>query len=304
MKFLSFLTLFLLLFVSTIEGKATLTPPTKVNHPPLGNRPYVQGILHNQLGNQLFEIAATVSLAMDNHAQAIFPDLIENKKFKISDNYKYILWRLNPTPPPREPTFIHHYHDVPYEELPYQPDMVLSGIFQSENFFVNHKNAIINLFSPHKNIVDYIYKKHGWLKNNPKTVAVHVRAYWPYFPGGWPDGKDVLPFLGYHYFEKAILKFPTDYIFVVFSDNISWCKENLNQIPRTFIFVENQPHYIDFYMMGLCRHNIISNSSYSWWGAYLNRNPDKIVIGPKHWFTPESNLDSRDILPKTWISLE
>jgi hypothetical protein len=68
---------------------------------------------------------------------------------------------------------------------------------------------------------------------------------------------------------------------LVFSDDITWCKQNLAN-PVT-IFIESQQDYEDLLLMGLCTHNVLSNSSFSWWGSYFNTNPDKIVYVPARW---------------------
>ena len=118
--------------------------------------------------------------------------------------------------------------------------MELSGGFQSEKYFAHHREEILELFSPHESLVKYIERKFPWLQGD-KTVAVHVRCYWPNFPGGWPDGQGVLPSLPPEWFERAILQFPSDHLFVVFSNNIPWCKQHLGHIKRKLVFVEGQP---------------------------------------------------------------
>ncbi len=296
---LLFFNLFLMPYLPAKE-RSLPKPPKILPSESIEGKPFVQGILHNQLGNQMFEIAATISVALDNGAIPIFPDLVTNTSNGIPLNYQYVFWRLNTSKPKQELNHTHHDHGLPYQPILYQPNMGLCGLFQSEKHFIHHKDEILKAFSPHESIVSYLYKKYNWLQTNPKTVAVHVRAYWPIYPGGNPEGKGVLPFLGLEYFKKAILTFPKDHLFVIFSDNIKWCKKNFRSIPREFIFIEKQDYYLDFFMMGLCQHNIISNSSFSWWAAYMNKNPSKIVIAPKGWFTPESKLDASDIIPAGW----
>jgi hypothetical protein len=92
--------------------------------------------------------------------------------------------------------------------------------------------------------------------------------------------------------------------FFIFSDDMAWCRENLNfSYPVTFVShpdpVEN---YLDMYLMSKCCHHIIANSSYSWWGAWLNSNADKIVVAPHQWFSDPS-LSSKDIIPTSWVKL-
>ena len=90
-------------------------------------------------------------------------------------------------------------------------------------------------------------------------------------------------------------------MFVIFSDDIEWCKKNLNISDS--LYIENEKDYIEMYLMSLCRNNIISNSSFSWWGAWLNNYQSKIVIGPSKWFGNSINHNTGDILPENWIKL-
>jgi hypothetical protein len=88
---------------------------------------------------------------------------------------------------------------------------------------------------------------------------------------------------------------------LIFSDDIDWCKNNLQF--KNMVFIENQNTFEDIWLMSLCKHNIIANSSFSWWGAWLNKKSDKIVIAPNDWFGPNSNLNTSNIVPQTWIKL-
>ena len=72
---------------------------------------------------------------------------------------------------------------------------------------------------------------------------------------------------------------------------------------RPHLFIENEPHYHDFYLMSYCTHQIISNSSFSWWAAYLNKNPQKKVIAPARWFNPGCLTTGKHIVPKEWIKV-
>lgn len=92
--------------------------------------------------------------------------------------------------------------------------------------------------------------------------------------------------------------------FYVFSDDYEWVKNNL-KLAAPIRFIEPSPdgqEAIDLHLMSLCRHNIIANSSFSWWGAWLNNNPNKIVIAPQRWFAA-GHQDTSDLIPEKWIRL-
>ena len=95
----------------------------------------------------------------------------------------------------------------------------------------------------------------------------------------------------------------TDSIIYVVSDDIDWCKKNVSPINNNIIyFVENNlDDYELLYLMSLCDNNIISNSSFSWWGSYLNSNERKIVIAPKNWFGKSFNNDFNDVYTNNMI---
>jgi hypothetical protein len=108
------------------------------------------------------------------------------------------------------------------------------------------------------------------------------------------------------YFHKAldIIKIKVnDPYFIIFSNDIPWCRENLPLDNCTYVdWNKDSNSYIDMQLMSSCKHNIISNSSFSWWAAYLNNFPDKIVISPKQWMNvPE--LDYSGLILKRWISI-
>ena len=99
------------------------------------------------------------------------------------------------------------------------------------------------------------------------------------------------------YYERAMKNFE-GYSPVIFSDDIEWCKNNLNF--NNMVLVEGNSDVEDLWLMSLCKNNIIVNSSFSWWGAYLNKNVDKVVIAPSKWFGDGVSLSTEDIVPEQW----
>ena len=255
---------------------------------------FIEGKLTGQLGNQMFIIAAAVSLALDHDATPVFPDLQSIKIDNIPLNYEHIFQNLNTETPTN---IIHQYHEphYHYREIPYMKNMSIHGYFQSEKYFQAHKSKIIDLFSASQKIEMFLREKYSYILDNPKTVSIHLRCYLDHDPE--------LKFYVQHgeaYCEEAIKQFPEDSIFVVFSNNMDYTKYELRNIDREMIFIEGETHYHDLYLMSKCRHNIICNSSFSWWAAYLNQNPEKIVIAPSRWFAPGANMNQQDIVPKEW----
>ncbi len=258
--------------------------------------PFVTAELMGQLGNQLFIIAATVSLALDHGATPIFPDLTRNKMYDIPLNYERLFHSL-PALLPKSVSFIYKEPRFSYQAIPYRPNMKLSGYFQSEKYFSNHKQEILELFAPPVDVTAYLSLHYGDILEHPMTVSVHVRFYHED-----PTGQ-AHPTCRRDYFEKAMEYFPNDALFVVFSNQMKECKNLLSAIPKNLRFIEGEDHFCDLYLMSLCKHAIIANSSFSWWGAYLNRNPAKQVIAPKLWFNPRYLTDTGDLLPEGWIQI-
>lgn len=259
--------------------------------------PWIIADLIGQLGNQLFIIAAAFSLALDHGAVPVFPDLLLKDNLDIPINREKLFYFLPCTVPRGEKISVFyqepHFH---YAPIPYQPNMRLSGYFQSEKYFAHHKQEILDLFAPSMAITEYLKSRYNSILQHPNTVAVHIRFYHEDPEGLFyckPDRS---------YLEKAFCHFSDDALFVVFSNQKENCREILSGLKRKFIFIEKEPHYHDFYLMSLCKHTIISNSTFSWWAAYLNPNPKKIVIAPKKWFSTP-HLDTKDLLPPEWIQL-
>lgn len=103
------------------------------------------------------------------------------------------------------------------------------------------------------------------------------------------------------YYEKAIQhlqQISPGIKFYIFSDDMPWCKENFTGVE--FVFVEGNRHYEDMYLMANCHHNIIANSTFSWWAAWLNSNPQKIIITPGNWHK-KKNEKKNELLPDAWI---
>ena len=109
------------------------------------------------------------------------------------------------------------------------------------------------------------------------------------------------------YYKKAVLLLKEKIenpSFFIFSDDLLWARENLDFInDMTFIDLDKSiPDHEEMHLMSQCKHNIIANSSFSWWGAWLNENSDKIVIAPKKWFS-DNTINTEDLIPAKWMRI-
>ena len=182
-----------------------------------------------------------------------------------------------------------------------RPDVYLDGFWQSPRYFSDIRQYLLSELIP-KNIE--IMRAHSLYRLLEKTnsVSIHIRR------GDYISNEKVKRRFGpcslsyYINSIQKIMELINNPIFLIFSDDVSWVKENL---PRL-----GQYHYVNdfmkddieqFWLMSCCKHNIISNSTYSWWAAWLNVNKNKVVISPTPWFNHIS-YDSALVLPE-WIKL-
>lgn len=262
--------------------------------------PYVTCHFNGQLGNQLFQIAATLAYAWDYGAQPLFPEL-HRTDYQIAYNRDHIFFRLDASPLPRPVQHIYEEHSWAHSpRIPYQIDHYLIGFFQSWKHFHHHRNRLLKTFAPSKSINQYLRKKYGKLLAHPNTVSVHVRTFHEAVHYGG------CPFLGLSYYEKAMNLFPEDTLFVIFSDRINWCKHHFAQFHKNMVFIEDNDHIQDLFLMTKLKHHIISNSSFAWWGAYLNTNSNKKVVTPRYWLNPRMHaypLPDSFLFPD-WIVLD
>jgi len=243
--------------------------------------------LMGRLGNQLFQMAATICHAVSNGLDYCLPNATINER--VWPKYVNVEPCCNGSAKNfrvyREKT--HAYIDIgPLDNIQ------LHGFFQSEKYFRVCRDQILKLFG-----IKWNYKK-GW-------VSIHVRR------GDYVVHHDKHPPVTMDYLALAIeYMYTRGYVnFLVFSDDILYCQKEFGLIGAVFKdcifeFSKGKSEIVDLEEMSGCEHNIIANSTFSWWAAWLNRNPKKIVIAPKIWFGPgNAHLDSKDIIPVEWIKL-
>lgn len=181
-------------------------------------------------------------------------------------------------------------------------NVYLKGYFQSEKYFLPAKDIIRKDFRFKKNLLSHLTEFAAQLQNK-NSVAVHIRR------GDFSANPEIAEYHGTlekDYYERAIRVIRSkmeDPTFYFFSDDIKWVSENLLVPGSTVISgTITKNHFEDLYLMTQCRHNIIANSSFSWWGAWLNDNMNKVIVCPERWFN-NGPKDTQDIIPNGWIKI-
>lgn len=179
------------------------------------------------------------------------------------------------------------------------------GLWQTEKYFVECAEEVRRLytfpeFTEEKNIA--LAQKMA----NENSVSVHLRKGADYLRTE-SFGKNLCEADYYMRAVEYVRKHVQNPVFYVFTDNPQWVKDNLPSFNYTLVDwneVAGKTQFRDMQLMSCCKHNVIGNSTYSWWGAWLNPNPDKIVIAPNKWLNPPSDFFAKnDVVPENWIKL-
>ena len=195
-----------------------------------------------------------------------------------------------------------------YEEIVVDRATELRGYFQSERYFEHCRDEVRHYFTPHHRLSELLERGYGDMVA-ARTCSIHVRRT-DYI--GNPSHPDLS---AGDYYERAMAQFDSDTTFVVFSDDIEWCRQRFRG--RSILFIEALSPVEDLFLMARCKAHIIANSTLSWWGAWLDPNPDKKVIAPFQWFGGnhadpsipyrpsryEGFYDASDLVPPSWIKM-
>ena len=260
---------------------------------------------NGRIGNQLFQIASTIGIAIENGHDFIFND---SEIFKYLPRLqKYTTNQFNNISNTYfESDFCHQ--DI---KTSASSNIFLRGYFQSYKYFEKNKETVLNLLE-----IDNPVFKNQTNIDFSNSCSIHIRRG-DYVKIGQTHPLNPHPLQTIDYYKQAINIINSDKYFV-FSDDINWCKENLKH--QRLIFVDypekNLNHFgadlCELQLMSLCENNIIANSSFSWWSAYLNNNKNKKIVAPKIWFGDKyihtiSKFDSQNIsaslIPDSWIKL-
>jgi len=260
---------------------------------PYNQIPFVTPTLAGGLGNQMFEIAAAASLAKDNNTLLVvnneehcLPNQGRNVNTYRNNIFSKILFDSTLV---SENILVKGTPD--FSPIPYQPNQKLHGHYQSYKYFENNKKYIRELFI-NKDIINELKDKYFQIDN---STAIQIRRGDYYkFPNHHPQ-------LPISYFQKAVEYVKPSWKIYIFSDDINWCKSNLN-LNCNVEYIQDED-YNELYLISMCKNIIISNSSFGWWAAYLHQNPNANIIVPSIWFGKliiEKGFIYDELIPKNW----
>ena len=258
------------------------------------------------LGNQLFQVFTLISYGLSNNALIYFENIESNNLDRprywnnLLSELKILLKQpINNIPILKENSF--HYTEIQFiNNVNYK----LFGYYQSYKYFIHHQDTIYKMLRINE-------KKEEIKIDCSEKVSLHFRL------GDYKKLTDYHPILSINYYIKALEDLIKNtnrndwnilYFYETTDEEI--IKEKIHKLKNIFSTLTFEPiehvykDYEQMLIMSKCNHNIIANSSFSWWGAYLNENKNKKVYYPSNWFGPKlSNKNTKDMYPKEWIKI-
>ena len=290
--------------------------------------------LNGGLGNQMFQYALAYIITLKYNSKL----LLDKELFKLTEktpghtprNYELGVFNIDEQSASKEDILyfekislthkIRRELNLNYPEMCYEnnfsfdkkiidskPPIYLRGFFQSFKYFKGYEENLKELFKfSEENLDD---QNRGLLEKMKlkKSASIHIRR------GDYVEDKITQKIHGNcnpDYYDQAISKiqeFDEDVEFFFFSDDIEWVENEFKNWPIIKTFVSSnigRNSWKDMFLMSSCKHNIIANSSFSWWAAWLNNNPQKTVIAPKVWFSDlDKENETNDLIPKEWFRI-
>ena len=271
---------------------------------------------YGRLGNQMFQHASIAGIAANRNMEYCIPPIANQ-----TDNYGLFEAFLMPdvkqgfvTGPQREEAHYHYDSDL-FNNC--ADNVNIKGYLQTEKYFDHINHTIRKQYTFRDQWSDY---SHSVMKrfSGQDVIFLHIRRGDPNlvsntgFKWAYVNLQNHHPLQTINYYQRALAHFPADWPVMVFSDSIEWANEQPLFQNERFLLVEPTTKYsdgalvpyIDLCLMSLCQHAIIANSSLSWWGAWLQTNPNKKIIAPTNWFGPAlSSTNTNDLYGKDLIRI-
>jgi len=258
---------------------------------------YITSRLQGRTGNMMFQIAHGFAKSLKYNRQFIVPSEESSSKHLEKNLFRKLNFLIRTTPSPNSSKHIwspfnYTKIDEPANDIP----TVYAGWYQSEKFFEGYNNNIKDLYSPTESFIQKALKDFPFLKDSV-VCALNVRR------GDYLTQSTRHPVITLEYINEAYKQLPPHDKLIIMSDDIKWCEENIKLPNSVFIDPSKYWDHEGIWLLSLCDHFIISNSSFSWWGAWLSKTTDKKVIAPSIWVGPDINDNMEDVWCDEWIKI-
>ena len=271
------------------------------------------------LGNQIFQIFTTISYAIKSRNEFKFTNA--TKLGSGNTTIRYTFWdtffsRLKVFTTDKFPYFIViREKNFTFNELPVHDNMnvMINGYFQSYKYFEPNYNTICRMIGLEQMKTSLLTKMNYDLSYLKNTISLHFRI------GDYKKVQDYHPIMTVDYYKRSLRHILNTYngsvqqlVVMYFCEDVDIEEVNtkinnlsVNFPELTFVRGENKlQDWEQMLLMSCCHHNIIANSSFSWWSAYFNSWEDKIVCYPSLWFGSTSNNDTKDLCPPEWVKIK
>lgn len=253
------------------------------------------------LGNQMFQYAYGRQLQLKKHKKVVFDTSFFEENTKdtsrlfLLDKFNINLSDFRNIKRNKIQLFLNKYKDKILLRL-----IKDYSFYQKEKYFIDIQKHILKEFTLKDELSQEAKTIRERIIQVSNSVSIHIRR------GDYINNKKYNKHhgvCGIDYYKNAInyikqrIQNP---IFFIFSDDITWVRQNFLIENAIYVSNANIKDYEELYLMSLCKNNIIANSTFSWWGAYLNKNENKIVIAPIKWTTKKTSREL-DILPSGWV---
>lgn len=245
----------------------------------------VKPLTYGRMGNFLFQVACAITYAWRHGLEFTIPNTTKDPR----NNPIYLQHLVNPRWDPALPSVqiveqSHAFQVLPFQEAWRDKNIILDGYWQTEKYFLEFRDRLLETFAypwePWKGIVSFHVRRGDYLRLAYKHPPVSL-----------------------DWMHRAMALFP-GYHFLFFSDDIKWCQSVFGD-RKDVTFSTGKSIEEDLIRMSWCEHHICSASTFSWWGAWLNRNPQKRILMPDWWFTPGyQRINTKDIVPTHWERLK
>lgn len=257
---------------------------------------YITSRLQGRTGNMMFQLAHGYAKSLEYNRQFVAPYGESSSRPFEQNLFRKIDFLIDQTPTEGKIKII----NAPFEYTDLEPSFneptVFTGWYQSEKYFGNYKEVIRELFSPTLDFIKKATTTYPFLLDSV-VAAINVRR------GDYLTHPTRHPVITMEYINEAYKHLPPHDVLFIMSDDMEWCKENI-KLPNVIF---NDPSkfwdHEGIWLLSLCDHFIISNSSFSWWGAWLSKNISKKVITPSIWVGPDINDNMKDIWCDDWIKI-